>query len=97
MSHRDWSRCRDIQVRKSDNGSSQQRGERDRVTDLGEKLLRYVDFSNFSPSLPVKNIIAPSSNVLKRYHHHLESSHVFSFVDYEAQSENLSEVQQISN
>lgn len=77
MSHRDWSLCRDIQVRKSDNGSSQQRGERDRVTDLGEKLLRYVDIGKFSPSLPVKNIIAASSNVLNR----LESSHVFSFVD----------------
>lgn len=47
MSHRDWSLCRDIQVRKSDNGSSQKRGERDRVTDLGEKLLRYVDFVEF--------------------------------------------------
>lgn len=96
MSHRDWSLCRDIQVRKSDNGSSQQRGERDRVTDLGEKLLRYVDFGNFSPSLPVKNITALSSNVLKRYQYHLRSSHVLIFVDDEAQSENLSEVQQIS-
>lgn len=27
MSHHDWSLCRDIQVRKTDNGSSQQRGE----------------------------------------------------------------------
>lgn len=88
MSHRDWSLCRDIQVRKSDNGSSQQRGERDRVTDVGEKLLCYVDFGKFSPSLPIKSIIAPSSNVLKLYNHHWESSHVLSFVDNEAQSEN---------
>lgn len=97
MSHGDWSLCRDIQVRKSDNGSSQQRGARDRVTDVGEKLSRYVDFGKYSPSLPVRNIIAPSNNALEHYHHHLGSSHVFSFVDNEAQSENLSEVQQISN
>lgn len=95
MSHCDWSLSWDIQVRKSYNGSSQQRGGRDRVTDVGEKLLRYVDFGKFPPSLSVKNIIAASSNVLK--HHHLESSRVFSFVDNEAQSKNVSEVQQISN
>lgn len=54
MSHRDWSQCRDIQVRKTDNGSSQQRGEGYRVTDFEEKLLRYVDLGNFSSSLNVK-------------------------------------------
>lgn len=51
MSHLDWSLCRDVQVRKTDNGSSQQRSQLDRVTDLGEKLSRYIDLGNFSPCL----------------------------------------------
>ena len=56
MSCRHWSLCRDLQVRKTDNGSSPQRSQLDWVTDLGERLIRHVTLGKFS-QLPAETQI----------------------------------------
>lgn len=97
MSHLDWSLCRDVQVRKTDNRSSQQRSQLDRVTDLGEKLPCYADPGYYSPSLPIQPQNTRSSDVFEHYHCHLGSFHVLMLVENEPQTEDFQELQQMIN
>lgn len=44
MSHRDWSLCGDMQVRKTDNGSSEQKGEGGSGSRFGREAVALCQF-----------------------------------------------------